>query len=136
MKTLTSIAAILTLLAIVSQVSAQDFRSKRAAKRAAALAERPCGPADSKIKKFIPQGWRGAEFKPACRKHDACYVMPGTNRVVCDKQFQQDLLASCANSKRPRQCERVVNLMHKAVDRFGEESFEDAQLKAQGIAVE
>ena len=63
----------------------------------------PCG-SDSMplaLKKMIPQEFRGADFRPACRCHDSCYDTPGANKQACDRQFLNDLRSSCKNSKKP-----------------------------------
>lgn len=93
--------------------------------------DRPCGSSTGRFTRLIPQGWRGADFKPTCVNHDTCYDTPGSNRAHCDQVFRMSLLASCEQSRRPRQCQRVANLMFKAVDRFGHKSFDRAQRLAR-----
>jgi hypothetical protein len=88
-----------------------------------AAQERPCGGSEGFLSKLIPQGWKGADFKPACITHDDCYDTYGAERAACDERLRQSLLASCENSRRPRQCKRVVRLMHKGVRKFGEKGF-------------
>ncbi len=78
------------------------------------LANCPCGPdwivgADRAL---IPQGWAGADFRPACARHDAC-LNAGFNRYCCDSQFQRELMSSCRYSARPQECRRVVLLMSR-----------------------
>ncbi|MEZ6059029.1 MAG: phospholipase A2 [Planctomycetaceae bacterium] len=85
------------------------------------LAACPCGPdwivgADRAL---IPQDWYGANFRPACNRHDACLNAGCDSRGRCDRQFRRDLLASCRNSARPGECRRVSNIMYRAVRSYG-----------------
>jgi len=119
----------------MSQVSAHDSWSAEAtpklshattAKEETCGSDRPCGTAGF-LSKITPQGWRGAEFKSTCRKHDKCYGTAGTERADCDAEFKEGLVASCACSRRPRQCERVARIMSRVVSKHGEKAFNNAQ---------
>lgn len=94
----------------------------------------PCGP-DSfpgPLRFLLPQGHKGADFRPWCRKHDDCYDTPGSIQKVCDDRFLEDLLAECEHSWRPGGCRRKVRIFHWLVSRFGRRPF----LSAQRIAAE
>lgn len=96
---------------------------------ATAVDPRPCGPArmTSPLKFLIPQGIAGADFRPACRRHDACYDTAGANRHACDRQFQRDLIAACDRSRCPLFCRFVAVVMGNVTMRYGEQSFQTAQ---------
>lgn len=68
----------------------------------ALLSTRPCGPGylDNA---FVPQGFVGADFRPACRQHDLCY-MNGRDRKECDLEFRDDMLKACECSDHPTLC--------------------------------
>lgn len=103
------------------------------------LDSRPCGP-DSipgPLRLLIPQGAYGADFRQACRTHDACYDTPGVDRAACDAQFLHSMLGACDHSRHPMLCRRRARLMHRITTRHGEKSFLDAQAVAwRGIATE
>ncbi len=85
------------------------------------LAACPCGPdwivgADRAL---IPQDWAGANFRPACARHDACLNCGYASRRQCDRQFARDLRDSCRNSAQPWECRRVARLMNRAVRSYG-----------------
>ncbi|MDF1852628.1 MAG: hypothetical protein P1U85_17460 [Verrucomicrobiales bacterium] len=89
----------------------------------------PCGPDSVRgpIRLLLMQGFRGADFREACRKHDACYDTIGACRKRCDDEFLKALLAECRNSKNPKRCERKARRYHRLVERFGEGAFQSAQ---------
>ena len=89
--------------------------------------EHPCGTDDRFLTRFVPQGWKGADFKKACIKHDDCYEIYGVKRASCDESFRKDLLKSCEHSRRPQQCQRVSRVMYWVVDKIGQESFDKGQ---------
>jgi len=81
---------------------------------------RPCGSGSSyNPHRLIPQGWKGADFRSACVKHDKHYREQGVTRAQADYEFLQDMLAQAKYSKRPRQAEAVARFMYRAVRRFG-----------------
>ena len=88
----------------------------------AAPIRRPCGPNSlPKVLKFlIPQGAAGADFRPACRQHDACYKKgSGISKKKCDSDFLHNMLHACKSSRRPRRCKRRARIMYRLVNRFG-----------------
>ena len=81
---------------------------------------RPCGSGSDYSKhRFIPQGWKGADFRSACVKHDKHYREQNIPKAQADCEFLQDMLAQAKHSKRPRQAERVARFMYRAVRRYG-----------------
>lgn len=95
----------------------------------------PCGPdwivgADRNL---IPQTWHGADFRAACRQHDACLSNGSINRRRCDRNFAKDLKAACRNSSRPGECRRVASLMSRAVRSYGGRELTPSQ-KSQAIS--
>ena len=81
---------------------------------------RPCGSgSDYRAHKFIPQGWKGADFRSACAKHDKHYREQDVTKAQADQEFLQGMLAQAKYSKRPRQAERVARFMYRAVRRYG-----------------
>ena len=81
---------------------------------------RPCGSGSDYSKhRFIPQGWKGADFRSACVKHDKYYREQDVPKAQADSIFLQDMIAQAKYSKRPRQAERVAKFMYRAVKRFG-----------------
>ena len=92
----------------------------------AAPLRRPCGPNSMPkvLKVLIPQGAAGADFRPACRKHDACYKKgSGISKSQCDCNFLQGMLQACDCSRRPKRCRRRAKFMYWAVDKFGDGAF-------------
>ncbi len=81
---------------------------------------RPCGSgSDYRAHRFIPQGWKGADFRSACAKHDKHYREQDVTKAQADNEFLQDMLIQAKYSRRPRQAERVARFMYKAVRRYG-----------------
>lgn len=81
---------------------------------------RPCGAgSDYRAHRLIPQGWKGADFRSACAKHDKHYREQDVTRAQADREFLQDMLAQAKYSKRPEQAKRVARFMYRAVRRFG-----------------
>ncbi len=113
----------LALLSVVMFILAM------ASAEASGLDRRPCGP-DSMtgpLRLLVPQGVFGADFRPACRRHDACYDSPGASKDVCDRAFLTEMRSACANSRTPRLCRFVAGLMHRATARRGARAFVSAQ---------
>jgi hypothetical protein len=102
------------------------------------LQSRPCGP-DSltgPLRLLIPQGAFGADFRPACRSHDACYDTPGADRAVCDRRYLEAMECACERSRHPVLCRMAARAMYRATSRHGEESFRSAQsIALQKLAV-
>jgi len=86
---------------------------------------RPCGPAYLRgpLSLLIPQGAAGADFRPACRRHDACYEIPGVDKRACDRQFLRGMHAACENSRHPLWCRFVANQMYRVTANRGWEAF-------------
>jgi hypothetical protein len=93
------------------------------------LESRPCGPdgLTGPLRLLVPQGVGGADFRPACRAHDACYDTPGADRSACDERFLRDMLGACGNSRRPLLCRLSARTMHRLTAKHGEDSFRSAQ---------
>ena len=93
---------------------------------------RPCGPSSMQgpLRYLIPQGVAGADFRPACRRHDACYGVPGVDRNQCDKQFLRDMQCACKNSRHPICCRITARLMYAATRVGAGEAFERSQIGA------
>ncbi|QDT65761.1 phospholipase A2 [Calycomorphotria hydatis] len=87
---------------------------------------RPCGPGGV-LNYLIPQGFAGADFRPACRRHDACYRIHGVSRAACDRQFYRDLHCACRNSKFPWLCRLHAKTYYNSVKLFGARPFREAQ---------
>ena len=68
---------------------------------------------------LTPQGHRGADFRPACSRHDDCYSSGLFSRKQCDRDFLNGMLCSCQNSKNPAACARRARFMHMNVRLFG-----------------
>ena len=72
-----------------------------AAAQAQCPPDRPCGPGPSiGGNRLIRQGFFGADFRPACRAHDACLL----SDRECDRIFYRDMRSACENSTHPMLC--------------------------------
>lgn len=89
----------------------------------------PCGPAgkDGPLTRLIPQEFKGADFRPACRAHDACYDSPGADKRCCDARFLDDLICACNQSTHPVLCRIVARNMARATRWGGGKAFQRAQ---------
>ncbi|MEE9548735.1 MAG: hypothetical protein V3V68_05205 [Nitrosomonadaceae bacterium] len=106
MKILLVLATLLLVVIIVDVADAQEWR--------------PCGAGSSyNPHRLIPQGWKGADFRSACAKHDKHYREQSVTRAQADSEFLQDMLSQSKYSKRPEQAKRVARFMYRAVRRFG-----------------
>lgn len=87
--------------------------------------DRPCGPdsIQGPLRNLIPQGAFGADFRPACRQHDACYRFCIKPRKQCDRDFLAGMLCACNNSYRPRRCRRKARMMYRMTRLFGRRSY-------------
>ena len=90
---------------------------------------RPCGPdqLQGPLRYLVPQEVAGADFRPACRKHDLCYEVPGADRSACDRQYLEDMQGACAASRRPRCCRTVARLMYVTTRIAGQDAFDLSQ---------
>lgn len=93
--------------------------------------DHPCGPEgkDGFFSRLIPQQLHGADFRPACRAHDACYANPGADRAACDRQFRQDLMTACESSWNPALCRATARNMTRGTRVGGERAFQRAQTR-------
>ncbi len=81
---------------------------------------RPCGPGNSfGGNAMIPQGFYGADFRPACATHDACYSGSGMARRDCDRQFLYNMTTACDCSSKPKACYRRARFYYVAARLFG-----------------
>jgi len=106
---------------IVASCAAAEGQVPSRFQQRADLAAYPCGPnwilgADRLL---IPQEWYGANFRPACNKHDACVRIPGQSRFQCDRRFWRDIRSECRYSARPQECRRVAGAMYLVSRFFG-----------------
>ena len=94
---------------------------------------RPCGPdgLTGPLRHLIPQGVGGADFRPSCRNHDACYEIPGVSKSCCDKRLLSQMQNACRNSRRPIRCRIVARLMYFGTHRFGDDAFNTSQAIAR-----
>lgn len=73
---------------------------------------RPCGLGNSwGGNRLVPQGFHGADFRPACDCHDAC-LKTCALRCDCDRQFLQNMCAACECSTNPRACQRKARMYY------------------------
>jgi hypothetical protein len=85
----------------------------------------PCGPVG--LEWAIPQGFAGADFRPACARHDRCYATPGASRRDCDRQFSRGLHSACANSRHPVLCHMTAGTMSVVTRLLGGPAFRGSQ---------
>lgn len=85
----------------------------------------PCGPVG--LEWAVPQGFAGADFRPACAVHDRCYSTPGVSRHDCDRQFSRSLKAACNQSRHPFLCRMTTCTMSVATKLFGGPAFRASQ---------
>ncbi len=80
---------------------------------------RPCGPGNSwGGNRLIPQGFYGADFRPACDRHDACLRTCAARRD-CDQQFLCDMYDACECSCNPEKCRRKARCYYRMTRMFG-----------------
>lgn len=110
-------------------LAALFFSSAALSSSATAQDNCPCGPnsRNGPLARLIPQEYSGADFRPACRAHDACYGCSGSDKEACDRQFLADLVCACQNSNNPRRCEAWARRMYLATRVAGKKSFNRAQ---------
>ncbi|MGQ0636331.1 MAG: hypothetical protein ACT4QC_17100 [Planctomycetaceae bacterium] len=74
---------------------------------------RPCGPGNTwGGNRCIPQGFYGADFRPACACHDAC-LRTCASRRDCDQQFLCNMYAACDGSCDPERCYRKARCYYR-----------------------
>ncbi|NLT69851.1 MAG: hypothetical protein GXX91_04060 [Verrucomicrobiaceae bacterium] len=101
-------------------------------KRPGLLERRPCGPDSIKgpLRYLFFQGCAGADFREACRRHDACYDTVGSCRACCDREFFEALLAECGNSRFPAHARFRARISYWAVRMAGQSAWDAAQILA------
>lgn len=103
------------LLLIGSSAAAGDCRERR-----------PCGPAYlGPLKLAVPQGFLGADFRPACRAHDHCYQTRCARRRHCDRSLRRRLFRACDCSRCRIGCRIVAGTMYVTTRVLGFLSFAD-----------
>jgi hypothetical protein len=81
---------------------------------------RPCGPGNSwGGNRLFRQGVSGADFRPACAAHDACFADPSIPRKCCDRAFLAGMLSSCECSANPVLCRMKARQTYVGVRLFG-----------------
>ena len=122
------ISSLLLLAFLVPSLQAEE-KKRFSLPRGPFLENRPCGPDAIRgpIRLLLRQGFRGADFRNACRQHDACYDTVGACQKGCDDRFLRHLKKECQHSRNPRRCERKARRFHWLVDRFGSGAFRSAQ---------
>lgn len=81
---------------------------------------RPCGPGNSWGGNLLfRQGVSGADFRPACSAHDACFADPSIPRKSCDRAFLASMQASCNCSENPVLCRMKARQIYVGVRLFG-----------------
>lgn len=82
--------------------------------------------------RVVPQGFGGADFRPACNQHDLCYGTLGVSRSFCDDQFSRDLMRSCTlpSVQNPLRCLEGAAIYSTGVRVFGRGSYREAQAEA------
>jgi hypothetical protein len=66
----------------------------------------------------VPQGFFGADFRPACRRHDYAYAGPGSRRIF-DSRLERELLQACRQSRFPLGCRVTAKAMAVGTKLFG-----------------
>ncbi len=81
---------------------------------------RPCGPSESFGGNWLfKQTFAGADFRPACARHDACLAAGCTGRKCCDKMFLWELDRACDCSAFPVLCRLKAREYYLGVRLFG-----------------
>ncbi|MCZ8108971.1 MAG: hypothetical protein O9972_65420, partial [Burkholderiales bacterium] len=85
-----------------------------------------CGTAGNDL--MVPDGFRRADFVPACRKHDQCYETCRKPKGQCDNDFLKDLLAACSRSGNPAGCQWAARRYYGAMQtETSRQAYERAQ---------
>jgi hypothetical protein len=81
---------------------------------------RPCGPHESFGGNWlVPQGFAGADFRPACARHDACLMSGCFSRKACDRMFLADMDCACNCSMFPFLCRLEARKCYLCARLFG-----------------
>jgi hypothetical protein len=86
---------------------------------------RPCGPGYLG-NLLVPQGFVGADFRPACRQHDRCYAS-NCSRKACDDQFFNDMLGACQCSRASGLCRLKAYQWYWQVRLLGGPGYQSSQ---------
>ena len=74
---------------------------------------RPCGPGNTwGGNRCVPQGFYGADFRPACQCHDDC-LKTCASRYDCDQQFLCNMYDACECSCNPEKCRRKARCYYR-----------------------
>jgi hypothetical protein len=92
-----------------------------------------CGPESWTVKP--PQGYGGADYRPACRVHDHCYENCAMSQKECDDDFLGGMVASCtqaySNNVLDRGwCMSMAVVYWQVVSQGGKDDWRAAQQKA------
>jgi hypothetical protein len=111
-------------------------RAEDAPHRPRILEERPCGPDAIRgpLRYLLFQGCAGADFRDACRRHDACYDTIGSDRRACDRKFLEEMLAECPKSKHPLRARYRAHFAYVGVTIAGKGAWKSAQELARKLA--
>ena len=95
---------------------------------------RPCGPDNIPqfLKFLIPQGFKGADFRDACRRHDRCYSTSGISKQQCDMGLKKSVLNECKNSSSPLRCKMRARVMYWLVRYTGGAAFRSSRRGQSG----
>ena len=124
------------LLALSLLAAALPAFSADAPPRPKILEERPCGPDAIRgpLRFLLFQGCAGADFRDACRRHDACYDTIGSDRNACDRTFLEEMLAECPKSKNPARARYRARFAYLGVKFGGKGAWKSAQELARRLA--
>ncbi len=91
-----------------------------------------CG--DEKSDWIVPDSYDGADFLPACRRHDTCYETCGANKGACDRGLYSDLVTACNRAgKFGGRCPLVARAYLGAMStQASQDAFIAAQKKCKG----
>jgi hypothetical protein len=81
---------------------------------------RPCGPQNSFGRNWlVPQGFAGADFRPACQFHDDCLASGCFDRKTCDRMMLAQMDCACNNSMFPLLCRLEARKCYLMARMFG-----------------
>ena len=125
-------------LCLFALVAAATVSASEPPPRPKILEERPCGPdvMCGPLRYLIFQGCAGADFREACRRHDACYDTIGSDRRACDRRFLEEMLAECPKSRHPARARFRAHLAYVGVKFGGQGAWRSAQKLARKLTGE
>jgi hypothetical protein len=125
----------LAFIFLISLLSGAGL-AEEAPRRPRILDERPCGPDAicGPLRYLLFQGCAGADFRDACRRHDACYDTIGSDRRACDRKFLEEMLAECPKSKHPLRARYRAHFAYFGVKVAGKGAWKSAQELARKLA--